>query len=382
LSDTALDATIRHLAAIDRPSASPGEREAAEWIAGRLRDAGLEPQVEEERVHGGFWWPWGLLHGLSLLGGRLPSLLAFGLLVDDLDHRERWFRKLLPKRSTWNVWAEAGDRQADHTLVIVAHHDAAHTGLFFDPSLPRWFARTFPDRLAQMKGWPRVVRLVVLGPLMKLLGFRRLGRVLSLASIAMLADIGRRAVVPGANDNLTGVAAVLALAESLGDVEGLRVVLVSTGSEESNSEGMQAWGRRHFAEFPHETTTFLALDTLGSGRLVIVDAEGFLIAHRYDRELCERLSAIAERIGVHAERLETSFATDGEIAHNAGYRAAFLGSIDEYALPANYHQPTDTPDNVDLECVADAVKLTEALVRELAQERLHDPARPPQTVPR
>ncbi len=57
-----LESDIRHLAAIDRPSASAGEREAAKWIAGRLREAGCaEVRIEEERAHGGYWWPLGLL---------------------------------------------------------------------------------------------------------------------------------------------------------------------------------------------------------------------------------------------------------------------------------------------------------------------------------
>jgi acetylornithine deacetylase/succinyl-diaminopimelate desuccinylase-like protein len=44
---------IAHLAAIDRPSASPGEREAAEWIAAQLAEFGCTVQIEEERAHGG-----------------------------------------------------------------------------------------------------------------------------------------------------------------------------------------------------------------------------------------------------------------------------------------------------------------------------------------
>ena len=59
---------------------------------------------------------------------------------------------------------------------------------------------------------------------------------------------GSRAVVPGANDNLSAVGALVGLAAALRDrpVEGARVLLVSTGSEESFSEGMQGFGERHF----------------------------------------------------------------------------------------------------------------------------------------
>ena len=50
-----LERVIRELAAFERPSASAGERRAADWIAGELRDAGCrDVRVEEERAHGGY----------------------------------------------------------------------------------------------------------------------------------------------------------------------------------------------------------------------------------------------------------------------------------------------------------------------------------------
>ena len=116
-----LETEIRHLASIDRPSASPGEREAAEWIAARLEEAGCRGvRVEEERAHGGYWWPLGLLcaagglAGLGVAAGRRRAGALAGLaaaaLWDDLDHRTRVFRRAaLPKRATWNVTAELGD---------------------------------------------------------------------------------------------------------------------------------------------------------------------------------------------------------------------------------------------------------------------------------
>src|SRR5436309_15287834 len=86
---------VGELCEIERPSASEGERQAAEWVAERFRDAGLEPRVEPERAHGGFWWPIGLLNAIGLLAMRLRSrLLALGLLallVDDPDHRTSAF---------------------------------------------------------------------------------------------------------------------------------------------------------------------------------------------------------------------------------------------------------------------------------------------------
>lgn len=49
-----VEEAIRTLAAMDRPSASEGERQAAEWLAERLRDEGLEPVVQQHPAVGGY----------------------------------------------------------------------------------------------------------------------------------------------------------------------------------------------------------------------------------------------------------------------------------------------------------------------------------------
>jgi hypothetical protein len=362
-----LRAVVTELASMERPSASDGERRAAEWIAARFRDAGLETRIERERVHGGFWWPIGILNAVAVFAAwarsRLLALAALVLLVDDIDHRSRAFRRTaLPKRSTWNVTAEAGDADAEHTVVLVAHHDAAHGGKIYDTSALEALARRFPNGLRRMKRWPPVMWGVVLGPLLVALGRRRLGTVFSLGTITFMADIGRSPVAPGANDNLAAVAVLLELAHRR--YEGVRLLLVSTGSEESNSEGMQEWGRRHFASLPRETTTFVALETLGSGTLAIAEAEGFLIPHRYTVAVKDALERSAREVDVDVLRgLTNAFASDGQIPLHAGYPTALLGGLDEYLLPANYHKPADVPENVDYQCVEGAVMTVDAFIR-------------------
>ena len=52
---------VEALASIHRPSASVGERRAAEWLLGRLRELGARGEIEVEDVHGTCWWPLGLV---------------------------------------------------------------------------------------------------------------------------------------------------------------------------------------------------------------------------------------------------------------------------------------------------------------------------------
>ncbi len=263
-----MERVVDELTAFERPSASEGERRAADWLATEFARAGCrEVRTEQERAHGGYWWPLGLLNAgaaLATLGGRRLAAFAGGLsaaaVYDDVSGGRLWFRRrALPHRSTWNVVAEAGDPEGRRTVVLMAHHDAAHSGLVFHPVLPRAAMRRLPALHARSNQSVPVIFGVFLGPLLLglwgLLGgrlARTAGLVFSLGATAAMADIGFRPVVPGANDNLSAVAALVALAHRLREdpPEGVRVILLSTGSEESFMEGMQAFARRHFGALP------------------------------------------------------------------------------------------------------------------------------------
>ncbi len=70
LDETGLRDRVARLAAIDRPSASPGEAQAARLIADELRELGARVALEEEPAHGGYWWPIGLANAAAALAAR------------------------------------------------------------------------------------------------------------------------------------------------------------------------------------------------------------------------------------------------------------------------------------------------------------------------
>jgi hypothetical protein len=384
-----LERVVRELAAFERPSASEGERRAAEWIAAELRAAGCrDVRIEEERAHGGYWWPLGLLNAgawlASALGGRRAAAIAgagaAAAVYDDTGGGRLLFRRAaLPKRPTWNVVAEAGDPAAKRTIVFIAHHDAPHSGLVFHPALPRIGMRLAPTLHERAEQGIPILYGPFMGPLLLalwgILGGRALrvaGTVFTVGASAVLANIGASRVVPGANDNLSAVAVVVALAHSLREQppKGVRVLLLSTGSEESFMEGMQAFGRRHFPELPRDRTVFVCLDTLGSPRLLILEAEGMLNLRPYPRDLRELAEDCARELGISTvPHLKFHNATDGLIPLVHGYETAMIGSVDEFKAPTHYHWPTDVPENVDYGTVADAARLLLALLQRLASTR-------------
>jgi hypothetical protein len=377
-----LERVIRELATFERPSASAGERRAADWIAGELRAAGCrEVRVEEERAHGGYWWPLGLLNAASLvaaaLGRRAAALVgatAAAAVYDDVSGGKLWFRRrALPHRATYNVVAEAGDPRGARTIVFLAHHDAAHSGLVFHPALPRVAMERMPEQHAKANQSVPILYGVFLGPLLLALWgltgrrlLRALGTIFAAGATATMADIGSRAVVPGANDNLSAVGVVVALARSLTThpPPGVRVIIVSTGSEESFMEGMQAFGRRHFPDLPPATTEFVCLECVGSPELCVVEGEGMLLMRDYTESSRDALARAGAAAGVALRRgLRTVAATDGLIALRAGYPTCTLGGVDETKFPSNYHWPSDTPDNLSWESVEGALRVCEAYAR-------------------
>ncbi len=379
---------VDELASYERASASAGERRAAEWIAARMTAHGHSASIEVERAHGGYWWPLGLLNGAAALAGRharcsrsrRSHALAAGLglgaaaaIWDEVGGGQLWFRRAaLPHRDTFNVLAEAGDAAGAETVLVVAHHDAAHSGLVFHPALPRLFAERFPaqhERLSQSlpimyATWLGPV-LVAVGSILGRAGLLRSGSLLAGAAAGAMFDIGRSRVVPGANDNLSAVAVLLALSRSLAErpTPGVRVLLLSTGSEESFMEGMQGFVRRHRTDLDPDHTTVLCLECLGSPTLTLLEAEGMLRMRYYSDAARQRLANAAESAGVELVRgLRTVAATDALVAMRRGYAAVTLASIDASKFPANYHWPSDTPENLDWDTMQRAYAVAERFI--------------------
>jgi hypothetical protein len=382
---------LDELCAIERPSASPGERRAAEWLVGELGQLGIEARIESEPAHGTFWWPLGIaaaagfvagvatLRGRRLLGTALAAA-AGAAAVDDLPPLgRRRLRSVLPKGERSQVVAELGRRDADRTVVVTAHHDAAHCGLVFNPAIPEAVERRFPGVISE---GPRTSPPIIGGPVTAIpaaialgsaTGSRRLtaaGMLAALAGFAVLADIGSREVSPGANDNGTGVVAMLAIARALTErpPENLRVLLLST-SEEATCDGMQAWLRREAPALPPGRTFFLCLETLGSPHLLVLRGEGMLRIREYPERSLALLDGLADELGIPLfPELRLMNATDAVIPLAHGYECASVCSCTRLKQPANYHWPTDTAENVDYDTLANGIRLSEAAIRRLDDE--------------
>ena len=383
-----LRSVIEELAPIQRLPTSNGERRAAYLIRDRLKGYGCEAEVEAVRAYSSYAYPIGLLSTVGVISavaslrghrfwGAVGGAAATAGIVDDITGTAMVCRRLAMRpRTAYNVVAETGDPASHRTLVVLAHHDAAPSGYVFDQSVTEWLADRRPAIVEAMKSNPPLWWPVIAGPALTALGsvtgsrrLRWMGLVAALGSLAAMVDIGRRPAVPGANDNLSGVAVLVALADALSrnPLSGLRVLLVSAGAEEALQEGIRGFARKHFGGLPTDSTWFLNVDTVGSGRLVLLEGEGPVRMRDYGGDFKDFVSRCASDNDVPLVRgLRSRNSTDGAVPRRYGYRTATVVSVDSRKLLPHYHLNSDLPEHVDYACVANAARLAEAVARALA----------------
>jgi hypothetical protein len=388
---------VETLAPLDRTPCSAGEREAAEWLAARLRAVeGVSVTLEDEPSWGTFP-PNATLVGLigvaaaaAAFRGRRAAAVALALacvggLLDEAQNGPRILRRAIRRRrQTVNVVARAGDQEAIETLVVLAHHDAPQTGLLFDQTLLRRAWERNPERLGRAKTplpqwWAGLLAptCALVSALVRRRAPAAAGVLLGALGTAAVADLWRGQTVQGANDNLSGVAALVALAEMLAAERpaGLRVMLVSCGAEETLQDGIRAFVSRHRASLAPESTTFVNLDTVGSPHLIMLESEGPIWMESYTGPwLRDLLAGHAERLEIPLERgFRARASTDSVIPSRAGYPTATLVSITDWRAPANYHLASDVPENLDYGTVAAATRLVESVMREMAARGAGEP---------
>ena len=267
-----------------RPAGSDAERRAARHLAERLEGLGREVVVEPFAV----WPAWSVGYAINAIVAVIGSVLSVSsatlgtglvLLVTvltflDLSGITPTTRRLLGRRASQNV-VSWGERERPGALLLVAHYDSGPT-------------RTWPLR-------PLFLALLVLlaccvlrvggmsGTALTVLQF--LPTVALIVYVPLLLDIALSPAAPGENDNASGVALVLRLAERLDSLEGFGVHVVLTGSQKPMAQGARAFLKQHRKQFVPDRTAVLNVDSVGSGDLQLTKKEGPLLTTRSHPQL-------------------------------------------------------------------------------------------------
>jgi acetylornithine deacetylase/succinyl-diaminopimelate desuccinylase-like protein len=381
-----------------RASGSVDERQAQEFLAEEFERRGLSIAWQPFRASGSLYavlaWHYAVAVAGSVvfvwqpLVGALLQLLAGISYLLDCHYRAYLLRRLVPLVRSQNliatISAAGSSRPVRRRVVLTAHADAAPTGWMFEPAFLYLIQRLVPQRPAilrrHMFGWLACLVVMIVLAVIRVTTdwwwFPIWYGALTLASLVplvlMLQIVWKHRIVPGANDNLSGCAALVVLAERLqsGLPDDCEVVLVVTGCEESGRGGAEALAREMRAEWPPPNTTFLVLDTISGGELRYM-AEGEIWPIEPPSNLVELIQAVARETGREALRAyhAPAGATDAAPLLLAGYDAVCFSRIDERIdLPRNYHLPTDRSGNLSCEQIIDTVDFVERLARRLASD--------------
>ncbi len=372
-----------------RGSTTPEERQAAEYAERCFEAAGLETHFEPFTSTTSGWLPFMLAALLALqssvwvilgqswgLTGRVLAavlgVVMVGITVSvflEMYFRPNPLRLLVPKGQSQNVWARLpAAAQPKRRLLLVAHLDTHRTPWAF----------TTPGRLKFFKLMTTlgVVAFVLLA--LSFLVFAVAPQVWSLYLVFALFPVllivffltlqpDRTPFTAGANDNASGAAVLLSLAERLAEepLANTEVWALASGCEEVGSRGMQAFADKHRDEL--KGLSGISIDNVGGAGAGVcyTSVEGMVFPLKPSAELF----AFAEQLRLARPDLNayslpyTTLHTDATCLMANGVPAlSFVGLTPEGVIP-NWHQTSDVLEHVDPGTVA----RTEEFVWELLQ---------------
>lgn len=416
---------VRHLAGEIGPrgSTTPQEQLAADYAAAVLERAGLEPRVEPFTSVVSGWRPFAVAALAAIVatfiflfaGRAVAALLGVVLLVTTLSvflemyFRPNLLRPFIAKGNSQNVWARVpAAGTARRRVLLVAHLDTHRTPWVF-------------TSVARLKFFKTMTTLGVVAFVLSAAAFltfavadfgwlRYLALVLLPMYVIVLALTWQPDTTPftaGANDNASGVGALLSLAERLvrEPLRATEVWVLASGCEEVGSVGVQAFVKRHGKMLRGEgrqgegvqgegvpgaglrgvepqgpgrggegrtgaglpAALGISIDNVG-GRgagVCFTSVEGMVIPLRPSRELF----ALAEELGAEQPELNayslpfTTLHTDATcLMANGVASLSFVGLTPAGEIP-DWHQTSDVLANVDPSTVAKTEEFVLRLLR-------------------
>jgi hypothetical protein len=277
----------------------------------------------------------------------LATVSAFG----DLSGTFQLTRRLTGARASQNVVSDE-DTGKPGLLVLVAHYDAPRGGMLLEPRLRLWPV-VFLWSLAIIAACA-LLRVVGLeATWLTIIQF--IPTVVLIAACPLFVGVALSHPREGLNDNASGVATVLRLAERYGGrLEHFDLMVVFTGGSAHFALGMRDWLRRHRADLDPEATALISVDTVGAGTPRYATKEGPVLASRLHPTLVQLCAA--DETGAPFASRELS---DAYAARAAGLPAIRISSRSEKGALA---------DQVDPDALARSYRYLSGLVERIDAE--------------
>jgi len=354
-----------------RPSCSANEQRAAAYAAGQLEQYGMA--VERTPCPGSaftylryalisaaaaaaalaaFAFPLRLVH---LLAAACQAAAAQAMLFES-DFRGNWSRRIIRDRAseyvTGRMQPAGATRQA---IVLVAHLDTARTPAFNASRRgQRAYNLLFKGLLGSFCAAAVLQTALALEPGLPLTGWLAALAALQLVALILFIAAESTPFSPGAYDNASGVASVLALAAKLGQqpLAASEVWFCLTGCEETGSAGAVALFERYQQQWGD--AWIINLDQLGYEALYLRTREGLLRRYNAPAACLAQASAVADSLPQLRFSMRPSQAySDAAPAYQRRLRAFSFGSspADNQSL-THRHRLTDTAQHLSTEAFA------------------------------
>ncbi len=373
-----------------RGAATPNEREAAQLLTGALAEAGAATKLMPFRTPKTYatvvyWIIGGLLASIVLVISNGFLLQQMGLILCGVALTQAWlyFNWRHASVVTWPVqhtalnvlgqWPTPDKTPPTRRLILMAHYDTAPVSALYNPKQQRGFQRSLQLSLGVMT-LTGVLLLVHTAVGLPAWGFWLLGLVaLYLIAQAVLSTMGfwQQGYTNGASDNATGVVAAIETAKRLrqNTPPGLVVEVVLPSAEEAGMIGAHAYWQANKGRFAKEiaTTAVINFDTLGAGKLTVIERTGTVEMIHYNNPLTQiARDLVATPSFQGRSQIGRWHMPDFDSVWfvRAGVSTLALCALAPDGTMPRIHRPDDTLDAVDETPMHHAVDLAEAVVRQ------------------
>jgi hypothetical protein len=380
---------IRYLSQVvgGRGSTTPRVRQAGEYVTAELVKAGVtKTGFESFKGSASTYTPFTIAFFIAAIGsalaliagsrnylalGGLLNLLGAWVMLAETDYKFHWVRPLLNLAPTQNVVGiipPAGDKK--HCAVLFAHLDTHRSPIFY--SSTAWqnlFGFLVTATFLSMAGG---FLLFGLGALVDWTWVRLLGMLLipfQLFTLFMVGTADGTPHNPGANDDASGVGALLALAQRLkaAPMQNTEVVLLFTDCEETASYGILSFLDNHAAELGPEAV-YVTLDEVAFGVIKYLSADGLIIKHPTHPKALQLARSVARALpGIKTIETVGLTYTDALPATMRGRIALTLCTVpaEGSASSGYWHQMGDTIDHIQPQTLENVGNFTWELLQQI-----------------
>lgn len=345
-----------------RPSGTESERKAQEHLVSEMKTCCDKAATEDFKMSKYAFMAWVPIAGIFAIISMICNffgvaivpvvLISFALvmvLFEFLVYKE-FLDPVFPKSIACNaVGVRSPKGEVKQRIVFCGHTDSAYEWTF---TYYGGKALLFGASIYAVVGLLFVFVIGIISLVMgenapswlNILKYVQLAFVPGFIAVLFFANFKRP--VMGANDNLTGAVAAVAVTKFLEDngieLENTEVVAMASGCEEAGLRGARAYTKAHLDELKAIPTAFIGLDTLRDYEDMAIYARDMTGTVKNDPRVCALLKKGAERAGLDLPYESVYLgSSDAAAVTKLGVPAATLAAMNP-GPPRYYHTRLDT----------------------------------------